>query len=71
MRHICTLIDTFLITITNFPLEQIFLDFSGLEPKIILKLFINLKGVSENERNVFKSLSKFYFITTQIKGGTE
>ena len=48
-----------------------FLTFSGFEPKIILKLFLNLKGValSENKRNIFKSLLLFYFITKQIKGG--
>ena len=37
---------------------SIFLNFSGFEHKIILKLFLSLKGVtlSGNERNLFKSL---------------
>ena len=50
-----------------------FLNFSSFEPKIALKLFLNLKGTTsfEIERNVFKSLSLSYFIVDQIKGGTE
>ena len=46
-----------------------FLNFLGFE--LIPKLFLNSKGVasSENERNVFKSLSLSYFIIKQIKRG--
>ena len=50
-----------------------FLNISGFEPRITRKLFFNLKGVtlSENERNIFKSLLMSYFIMKQIKSEPE
>ena len=51
-------LNTFSIGIPNVCRASIFLSFYGFEPKIILKLFLNVKGVilSEIERNVFKYL---------------
>ena len=48
----------FLRRINNLFLSLNILVVSGFQPKIILKLFLHLKGAttSENERNVFKYL---------------
>ena len=47
--------------------------FFGFKPSIILKLFLNIEGVttSENQRIIFKSLLMSYFIIKQKKSGTE
>ena len=57
----------------SFFLASIFLNFPGLESKIILKSSFSVKGVacSGNERNIFRSLSMSLLIITQIKKGPE
>ena len=45
------------------------LNFLGFEPRIILKLFLNIEGIttSENQRILFESLLMSYFIIKQNK----
>ena len=48
---------------------SIFLNFSGIEPEIILELFLTFKGVTEsgNEKNILKSLFMSYLIIKKAK----
>ena len=50
-----------------------FFIFLGFEPKITLKSFLSIEGVTtpENQIIIFKSLFMFYFIIKQKKNGTE
>ena len=62
----------FFVRLPNFSLCNI-LNFSGFEPKIILTIFLSVKGVTllGSGRNIFKSLFMSYFIIKQIRRGTE
>ena len=46
-----------------------FLNFSDFEPRIILKLFLNTKGVNspKNIRNLFQSFLVLYYIKNQAR----
>ena len=63
----------FLREYLTFFRAAIFLNFSGFEPKIILKLFSNVKGVpwAGNERNIFRSLLMSQLTIKQSKRGPE
>ena len=65
-------VHTFFIRILDL-LLTLFLNFSGFEPFIILKLFLNIEGAttSENERIISKSLLMFYFIIKQNESEAE
>ena len=61
------------IRIRNFSLSFNILQFFGLEPQIILKVFLNIKVIAtpENQKIIFKSLLMSYFIIKQNKSGAE